>query len=248
MGWTWKGAETLQWPQNSPGPIRASFLNHFIHQDFNNLNRKPGKMKTLEDFLQESAATHQHLCPRQVLGARMGMLAGEILGLNLPQKDKRLLVIAETDGCSVDGISASTGCYVGRRTLRIEDYGKVAAVFVDTLTENTIRLLPRPESRTRASLYAPNARNAWETQLIGYQHMPAEELLTVQHVRLRTPLAKILSRPGAKAICTICGEEIKNERELHLPSGQIACRACAGYAYYEQHNQHAEQLSQILSV
>jgi formylmethanofuran dehydrogenase subunit E len=30
-------------------------------------------------------------------------LAGELLQLELPRVDKRLLVIAETDGCAVDG-------------------------------------------------------------------------------------------------------------------------------------------------
>jgi formylmethanofuran dehydrogenase subunit E len=45
-----------------------------------------------------------------------------------------LLTILETDGCAADGVSAATGCWVGRRTLRVEDFGKVAATFVDTQT------------------------------------------------------------------------------------------------------------------
>src|SRR5512142_1649492 len=101
-------------------------------------------LEPLASLLEESASLHHHLCPRQVLGVRMGMLAGEILGLDLPQKDKRLLAIAETDGCAVDGISVSTGCWVGRRTLRIEDYGKVAATCVDTATGRAVRIWPQP--------------------------------------------------------------------------------------------------------
>ncbi|MBK9095054.1 MAG: hypothetical protein IPM84_20295 [Anaerolineae bacterium] len=53
-----------------------------------------------------------------------------LLALDLPQTDSAWLAITETDGCFVDGVSAVTGCYVGRRTLRVEDFGKVAAVFV----------------------------------------------------------------------------------------------------------------------
>lgn len=177
----------------------------------------------------------------------MGMLAGEILSLDLPQTDKRLLAIAETDGCAVDGISASTGCHVGRRTLRIEDYGKVAAVFVDTLTENTLRILPLPEARTCAALYAPTARNSWEAQLLGYQRIPVTELFVVQDVHLRTPLEKILSHPGAKMVCPVCGEEVNNEREV-LFNGRLICRACAGDTYYEPCNFHAKQFSHTLSV
>jgi formylmethanofuran dehydrogenase subunit E len=104
-------------------------------------------MQSLELILQESARYHKHLCPRQVLGARMSLLAGEMLELDLPRKDKRLLVIAETDGCTVDGIIAATRCHVGARTLRVLDFGKVAATFIDTRTEETIRIIPRREVR-----------------------------------------------------------------------------------------------------
>src|SRR3989304_4446193 len=44
---------------------------------------------TMGDLLEPTAALHRHLCPRQVLGVRMGMLAGELLGVDLPQSDKR---------------------------------------------------------------------------------------------------------------------------------------------------------------
>ncbi len=188
-------------------------------------------MPTLAQLLEASAALHRHLCPRQVLGARMGLLAGEVLGLDLPQTDKRLLAIAETDGCAIDGISVATGCWVGRRTLRVEDYGKVAATFVDTATRRAIRIAPRPDARQRARHYAPEARNKWEAQLLGYQRMPAGELLSVQSVQLKTPIEQIVSRPGLRAACDVCGEEIMNEREV-ARDGLTLCRACAGESYY----------------
>ena len=78
-------------------------------------------VKSLDKLLLACAALHHHLCPRQVLGVRMGMLAGELLDLDLPQGDKRLLTIVETDGCGADGIAVATGCWVGRRTMRVED-------------------------------------------------------------------------------------------------------------------------------
>jgi formylmethanofuran dehydrogenase subunit E len=62
----------------------------------------------------------------------MGLAGGRWLELEVPQKDKRLLTIAETDGCAADGLAVATGCWVGRRTMRILDFGKVAATFVDT--------------------------------------------------------------------------------------------------------------------
>lgn len=188
-------------------------------------------MKPLADLLEASAALHRHLCPRQVLGVRMGILAGEVLGLDLPQVGKRLLTIVETDGCTCDGISVTTGCWVGRRTMRIEDYGKVAATFVDTLTGRAVRIAPRVDVRQRAHVCVPEARNKWEEQLLGYQCMPADELLAVQAVQLKTPIRQIVSRAGVKAVCEICGEEIINERES-VRGGTTLCQACTGQAYY----------------
>ena len=40
---------------------------------------------------------HSHACPRQVLGIRMGILAGKLLDIPVPQIDKRLLTITETE-------------------------------------------------------------------------------------------------------------------------------------------------------
>ncbi len=188
-------------------------------------------MESLTKLLEDSTALHRHLCPRQVLGVRMGMWAGELLGLDLPQADKRLLTIVETDGCAADGVSVAANCWVGRRTLRVEDYGKVAATFVDTLTGQAIRLAPRAGIRDRAAAFAPEARNHWESQLLGYQRMPDDLLLTWRWVVLNPPAETLLSRAGRRALCQACGEEIINEREVRQ-GPQILCRACAGEAYY----------------
>jgi formylmethanofuran dehydrogenase subunit E len=188
-------------------------------------------MHTLDSILAESAKRHKHLCPRQVLGARMGLFAAELLGIELPRCDKRLLVIAETDGCAVDGLIAATGCRVGSRTLRILDFGKVAATFTDTRTEASIRITPSREARFLALEYAPNARNHWEAMLLGYQTIPARELLVIQHVELGMSLSEVLSRPGKKAICEACREEIINGRAVSK-GGAVLCRACAGESYY----------------
>lgn len=188
-------------------------------------------MQTLDSILRESAKRHKHLCPRQVLGARMGLFGAELLGIELPRHDKRLLAISETDGCAVDGLIAATGCRVGSRTLRILDFGKVAATFVDTYTEKTIRIVPHREARTIAVKHAPHARNRWEAMLFGYQVMTATQLFVFQHVQLDMPLSQIASRAGKKATCEVCSEEVINGREV-LNNNLVLCRACAGEKYY----------------
>jgi formylmethanofuran dehydrogenase subunit E len=44
-------------------------------------------MRTLEDILAERSSRHKHLCPRQVLVARMSLYAAEILQLDFPQTE-----------------------------------------------------------------------------------------------------------------------------------------------------------------
>lgn len=204
-------------------------------------------MRSIDSILRESAQRHRHLCPRQVLGARMGILAGEILEIDLPRRDKKLLVIAETDGCAVDGIIAATGCRVGSRTLRILDFGKVAATFVDTLTEAAIRIAPSSQSRSLASDYVPKARNDWESMLLGYQSMPASELFVVQHVQLNLRLSQIISKPGKRVTCEVCGEEIINGREVSREN-VILCRACAGESYYGFRESLAKSQDEIMVI
>lgn len=188
-------------------------------------------MGDIQEYLAESASLHSRLCPRQVLGVRMGIYAGRLLGLELPQTDKRLLAIAETDGCFVDGVSVTTGCSVGRRTMRVEDYGKVAATFVDTHTGQSVRIVPRADARSLAEDYAPNEASNWDTMLLGYQMMPDELLFSWRVVALATPIEDIVSRPDVLTNCQVCGEEIINEREVVL-EGRVLCRSCAGFSYY----------------
>jgi len=182
---------------------------------------------TLTELLDQSSALHRHLCPRQVLGVRMGMWAGELLQIELPQAKKRLLTIVETDGCFADGVAAATNCWTGRRTMRVEDYGKVAATFVDTDEGRAWRIAPHPAAR----VLAPGAANRWEAMLLGYQAMPTTELLVATPVVLRTPVQTLVSRAGVRATCAVCGEEIINERDV-LVGGRTFCRGCAQDAYY----------------
>jgi formylmethanofuran dehydrogenase subunit E len=174
---------------------------------------------------------HRHLCPRQVLGVRMGMLAGRLLGLALPQRDKRLFVFMETDGCGADGVSVATGCWVGRRTMRMIDFGKVAATFVDTFTGEALRIYPHPQARERAQALLPRSSSRWHAQRDGYQLLPDGDLLAVEAVELRVDLEAIVGRPGSRVVCRVCGEEILNQREVTDQESTL-CRACAGSAYY----------------
>ena len=185
----------------------------------------------LEALLERTAALHRHLCPRQVLGVRIGILAGEMLPLELPQNGKRLLAFIETDGCFADGVSVATGCSIGHRTMRVVDYGKVAATFVDSVTRRAWRIWPSLNARTRAVEFVPEAANHWKAQLEAYQRIPNEELLISREVTLTVDLTAILGKPGTRTTCCLCGEEVLNQREV-MKDGQPMCKSCAGERYW----------------
>ncbi len=115
--------------------------------------------------------------------------------------------------------------------MRIEDYGKVAATFIDTASGKAVRVAPHAEVRTRALSYCPGEPSHYKAQLHAYQLMPDCELLTVREVRLVVSVEKIISRPRVRAACDACGEEIINEREV-IRDGRTLCRGCAVDAYY----------------
>jgi formylmethanofuran dehydrogenase subunit E len=189
-------------------------------------------MKDLQPLFEISSRDHNHLCPRQILGVRLGLAGSAALGLEPPIKDKRLLVISETDGCFVDGVTAAIGCTVGHRTLRVEDYGKAAATFVDTHSGRAVRVAPVVDIRQRAYAYAPGESRHYFAQMQAYQVMPEAEMFSFTEVQLTTSIEAIISRPGLRVQCDVCGEEIMNEREVHR-EGLTLCRACASYAYYQ---------------
>jgi formylmethanofuran dehydrogenase subunit E len=185
----------------------------------------------LSDLLKLSSSRHDHLCPRQVLGVRMGLAGLAAIGLEAPMPHKAALVFVETDGCFADGIEVATGASVGHRTLKVVDTGKIAAVFANVETGKTVRLAPQLDVRARGPDYAPGIKQKYYAQLKGYQVMPVEELFSIQAVSLDPDIQTILSRPGVRVKCSRCGEEIVNERQVLL-DGKVVCRSCAGNGYY----------------
>ena len=194
---------------------------------------------TLFELLRRSSARHDHLCPRQVLGVRMGLAGLLVLGWPSSVSKDEGFIIIETDGCFADGMEIATGATVGHRTLRVNDLGKIAATFADLRTGAALRFAPRREVRLRACEYAPNESRRYYAQLEGYQHLPDEDLFQIQEDALDPPGLALASSPEARAICQRCGEEVGNQREV-LVKGLVLCRQCAGAGYYVVESQAQE--------
>ena len=185
----------------------------------------------LQALLERSASLHRHLCPRQVLGVRAGLYAGHLLQAEFPQTGKRILAMVETDGCFADGVSVASGCSMGHRTLRLADYGKVAVTFIDTRNGRALRFSPLPDLRARALASVAQPPSRWHAYLDAYQQMGEEEIFAVREVEIKLDLAAVIGRPGTRAVCGDCGEEILNQREV-VRGDAVLCASCAGESYW----------------
>lgn len=185
----------------------------------------------LDILLEKSASRHKKLCPRQILGVRMGLFGLDLMKMDIAKHEKRLCVIIEMDGCFADGVEVATECTIGGRTLKVKDFGKVAATFLDLWLEKAIRLSVREGVRQLALEYADHARNRYEAQLQGYKIMPYEELFFVQDVLLEKPIREVVGEAGKRVKCDRCGEEVMNGREIDV-KGMTWCRSCFGDTYY----------------
>ena len=200
-------------------------------------------MNTQHHLLNTAKLRYGHQCPHQVLGVRIGLAALRLLNVDPANRRKNLLVIVETDGCFVNGIEVTAQVSVGQRSLRLEDYGKIAATFVQLETGHAFRLFPKLRLRDLARKYTRNEHRAYLVQLIAYQILPDTELLDIEPVALTQNLKEVMGLPRQKLLCSCCGEEINRGREAW--GGETpACIACAGYAYYRS-IQESEQLESV---
>jgi formylmethanofuran dehydrogenase subunit E len=178
-------------------------------------------------YIEPLSELHRVLCPRQVLGVRIALLGCCALEVPFPQLDKRTLVLTEIDGCFADGLSVVSGCSVGHRTLRVVDFGKIAATFVDTQSGEAVRVWPRAGVRRAACSFADGETRRWYAQRLGYARMPDADLLCVSSVPVPPELDALRGAWHTRTVCSRCGEDVLNGRHLTV-NGMDLCRGCAG--------------------
>jgi formylmethanofuran dehydrogenase subunit E len=189
-------------------------------------------MKSLAEYLVEAEHNHGHMCPGQVLGVRMAMLGCGLIGIEEPKVGKRLIVFVEIDRCAADAINTVTGCRLGKRTLKYRDFGKLAATFLNTETNEAVRVIALESSRELAKECFGHLPTKKAQQLEAYQTLPDAQLFRVEHVRVVLPEADRPGHPLTRVLCEACGEGINDQREV-VRAGRTLCRACAGERYYE---------------
>ena len=188
-------------------------------------------MREFQEMLNAAAALHGHLCSGQVLGVRVAQAGLNALGVDPEIEHKRVIVIVECDRCAADAVSVVARVTLGRRTLKYRDYGKMAATFVDTRTNRAVRVAARESARELVHAYAPDQPGKTEAQIVAYQRMPDDELLTLEEVHVQLSEYDLPGPPLKSVLCERCGEGITDNREV-IRDGATLCRACAGAAYY----------------
>jgi formylmethanofuran dehydrogenase subunit E len=204
----------------------------------------------LDELLHEAEVAHGHLCAGQVLGVRMAMLALERLAIGDPRKKtladgslnpdrKRLVTFVEIDRCATDAIGVVTGCRVGKRALKLRDWGKMAATFVDLSAPlgddayRGLRVVALESSKARAKeIYPELEKNA--QQMKAYRELPDAELFGEIWVKVPLPPSEFPGYKGARVACARCGEGVNFDRFAEV-DGERLCLACADRArvYYE---------------
>src|SRR5215471_4645491 len=190
-------------------------------------------MKTLQEYLDDAAIAHGHLCAGQVLGVRMAILGLKKLGLEDPQgKDrKRLVTFVEIDRCATDAVGVVTGCRLGKRALKFRDWGKMAATFIDVGSGKAIRISAKESCKALARQMHPELESKNQQQMLAYREMSDDDLFATQWVKVDLPPEEFPGYKGERITCSQCGEGINFRREVRR-DGNILCRACAGESYY----------------
>ena len=176
------------------------------------------------------------MCAGQLLGARMAVLGCRLIGVDDPRgaDRKKLIVWVEIDRCMADAVGAVTGARLGKRSLKYQDYGKVAATFLNTETGEAVRVVALEESRELADARHPEIEGRKERQFRAYREAADEELFKVERVEVEYGELDMPGRPRSRVSCARCGEGVNDGREVAGPSGEPLCRPCASGGYYQR--------------
>jgi formylmethanofuran dehydrogenase subunit E len=187
----------------------------------------------LKKLLEEASAFHGHICAGIVLGTRMSLLGLEAIGINDPKGEdsKNLIVYVEMDRCASDAILTVTGCHPGKRSLKILDYGKMAATFVNLKTGKAVRVVAR-DKNDEGKEYTPEMIEQ-EPHTEEYAMAPAQDLFEIQEVTVDLRPEDMPGKPLRIVMCASCGERVMDMREVRK-DGTVLCRPCAqGARYYK---------------
>jgi len=201
-------------------------------------------MESFDDLLRQAELAHGHLCAGQILGVRLAMLGCQRLGIPEPRTTdrKRLVTFVEIDRCATDAIAVVTGCRLGKRALKVRDWGKMAATFVDLASPIPALASPIPalgaalEPVGETPVYKGIRIAALESSKQRARELyPGIDLFSEQWVRVPLHPREMPGYKSQRIACAVCGEGINYDRNITDSTGRILCQSCAApeNRYYE---------------
>lgn len=181
------------------------------------------RVTDVHEVLQRCIDYHGHFCIGQSLGVR---IAKKGLELAAPESEKDLIVFVENDRCIADAVLIATGTRLGRRSLKLVDYGKMAATFVNLAKDAAYRVGLQPFDLGDALKEEAKQR---------VLDMADEELLSWQRVRVNLKKEDLPGKPERIVRCVACGEKVFDGKDIADHGGETGpfCISCLRGAYYE---------------
>ncbi len=189
-------------------------------------------MKELEHYIRAASRNGRPPRPGIILGIRMALAAlGRLKIAGLAHHTRSLVVVVETERCLPDAIELATGCRLGNRTLKLRDMGKMAATFVDLVTNRAVRVAARESANRKALELYPTVERE-EALSLAYRKLSEEELFDVAFVKVQLRPEDLPGYRAPRIFCDRCGEGVAFRREVRI-GDRVLCAACAGKTYYE---------------
>lgn len=177
--------------------------------------------------LQKAVDYHGHLCLGQVLGVHLAEKGMDVIGT---KDTKNMIVFVENDRCIADAIQILTGTRLGRRSMKLVNYGKMAATFINTDTEDAYRVWISGKINEMIGKISSN-RQEKERQYEKVLQSRSEDVVSVQKVRVNIAPEELPGKPKRTVICSRCGEKVMDSKDISSENGPL-CLACAVGPYY----------------
>lgn len=191
-------------------------------------------MENIDTLYQRAGEFHGSICAGIILGVRMACLGCRMIGLENPKAPlnrKKIMAWVEIERCATDGIQSVTGCSLGRRTLKVIDYGVMAATFFNLESKKAVRVSVNPGSRQKAKAFLPHLNNSNQVYLEAYKLMSDADLFNTEEVTVQIAEGDLPGLPPKCTLCQSCGEEIMKGREI-CQAEKTFCRRCAHMPLY----------------
>ena len=184
-------------------------------------------LKKRQEDLQKAIAYHGHLCLGQVLGVHLAEKGMDVIGTT---NSKNMIVYVENDRCIADAIQILTGTRLGRRSMKLVNYGKMAATFINTDTGAAYRIWVSGKINEMIGKISSD-REEKERQYKRVLLSNSDDVVSVQKVSVDIPPEEMPGKPKRTVSCVLCGEKIMDSKDISSEKGPL-CLACAKGPYY----------------